>query len=261
MIHFTKHATNFIRFYWDHVYQDQFLNNTTIKLIKFLFSQFGLRWRYYENEDAFIKSDMIWIEFRIELSKEDNYILRYSLNIFTTINAPQKMNFWENDSIHLVHYYTAMTSKDYQTQSNPTKSRFLNILRILTACSSSSVMPMASMTPWAMSSTQFNQTQANPTKPNNTQPNSIKLKQLNSITQPKSIRPKPSQGKPNQIEPHPIKPNQTWTNGTKPNQTQQIRSNQMKSISTFTILHRVSILHSRTQRYITQHAKIAHRPT
>ena len=181
------------------------MNNTQIKLLKFLFSQFGLRWRYYENEDAFIKSDMIWIEFKIELSKDDNYIFRYSLNIFTKI-IHLKMNFWENDSIHLVHYYTAMTSKDYQTQSNPTKPRFLNILRIVTACSSSSVMPLASMTPWAMSSTQFNQTQANPTKPNNTQPNSIKLKQLNSITQPKSIRPKPSQRK-------------TQSNRTKPNQT------------------------------------------
>ena len=188
-----------------------------MKLIKFLFSQSGVRWRYYENEDAFIKSDMIWIELKIEISKEDNYRLRYSLNIFTKINAPQKMNFWENDSIHLVHYYTAMTSKDYQTQSNPTKPRFPNIFRIVTACSSSSVMPLASMTPWAMSSTQFNQTQATPTKPNNTQPNSIKLKQLNSITQPKSIRPKPSQAKLNQIEPNPIKPKQTQPNRIEPN--------------------------------------------
>ena len=132
------------------------------------------------------------------------------------------MNFWENFSIDLVYYYTAMTSKDYRTQSNPTKPRFLNILRIVTACSSSSVMPLASRTPWAMSSTQFNQTQANPTKPNNTQPNSIKLKQFNDSTKINPTKTKPS--KLNQIKP---KPKQTQPNRIEPN---KIHSNPINQI-------------------------------
>ena len=152
-----------------------------------------------------------------------------------------------------------MTSKDYQTQSNPTKPRFLNILRIVTACSSSSVMPLASMTPWAMSSTQFNQTQANPTKPKNTQPNSIKLKQLNSITQPKSIDQ-------NQAKANPIKSNQTQSNLNKPNQTESnpTKSIQTQSIKSITTSHNITkastALHNLTQPYITQHGRDCTQP-